>query len=102
MAIAHDFVAELWEWEGKAAWHFVTVPLDVSDEIAARMEGFTRGFGSVRVRVRVGSSEWSTSVFPDSSRQAYILPMKKAVREAEGLLPGAPVRVHLELEDLRP
>jgi hypothetical protein len=102
MTIAYDFTAELWEWEGKAAWHFVTVPVETSDEIAARMEGFTRGFGSVRVRVRVGSSEWATSVFPDSSREAYILPMKKAVREAEGLSAGAPVRVHLELVDLAP
>ena len=102
MAIAYDFTAELWEWEGKAAWHFVTVPVDVSDEIAARMEGFTRGFGSVRVRVRVGGSEWATSVFPDSSREAYILPMKKAVREAENLSVGTATRVHLELVDLRP
>lgn len=102
MAISYDFSAELWEWEGKAAWHFVTVPLDVSDEIAARMEGFTRGFGSVRVRVRVGGSAWATSVFPDSSREAYILPMKKAVREAEKLSAGSVARVHLELVDVRP
>lgn len=102
MPVAYDFTAELWEWEGKANWFFVTVPVDVSDEIAARMEGFTRGFGSVRVRVRVGSSEWATSVFPDSTQQAYVLPVKKAVREAESLMPGAPVPVHLEVADLRP
>ncbi|MGV8969062.1 MAG: DUF1905 domain-containing protein, partial [Microbacteriaceae bacterium] len=52
MAVSFAFVAPLWEWDGKAAWHFVTVPPEVSDEIAARMDGFTRGFGSVRVSVR--------------------------------------------------
>lgn len=96
----YDFTAELWEWSSKASWFFVTVPVDISDEIAARMEGFERGFGSVRVRVRVGGSEWATSVFPDSTRQAYVLPVKKAVRVAESIAPGDAVTVHLELIDL--
>jgi hypothetical protein len=102
MPAAYDFTAELWEWDAKPTWHFVTVPVEVSDEIAARMEGFTRGFGSVRVTVRVGGSAWATSVFPDSKQQAYVLPIKKAAREAEGLTVGAEVRVHLELADQRP
>ena len=102
MTASFDFEAPLWEWEGKAAWHFVTVPADASDEIAARMDGFTRGFGSVRVRVRIGGSEWATSVFPDSKRGCYILPVKKAVRVAESLSAGVAARVHLELVDLRP
>ncbi|UYN84733.1 MAG: DUF1905 domain-containing protein [Microcella sp.] len=95
-----DFSAELWEWSSKASWFFVTVPVDVSDEIAARMEGFERGFGSVRVRVRIGGSEWATSVFPDSKRQAYLLPVKKAVRVAEAIAPGDAVVVRLALVDL--
>ena len=96
----YDFSAELWEWSSKASWFFVTVPVDISDEIAARMEGFERGFGSVRVRARIGGSEWATSVFPDSKRQAYVLPVKKAVRVAESIAPGDAVTVHLELIDL--
>jgi hypothetical protein len=102
MAASFDFEAPLWEWEGKAAWHFLTVPADASDEIAARMDGFTRGFGSVRVRVRIGGSDWATSVFPDSKQGAYILPVKKAVRQAENLAAGAVARVRLELVDLCP
>jgi len=102
MPVAYDFTAELWEWEAKASWFFLTVPVDVSDEIAARMEGFTRGFGSVRVRVRIGGSEWATSVFPDTKQQAYVLPVKKAVRTAEGLAVGTAAAVHLEIVDARP
>lgn len=97
--VTYDFTAPLWEWDAKAAWFFVTVPVDISDEIDARTEGFTNGFGSVKVRVRIGGSEWSTSVFPDSKQQAYVLPIKKAVRVAEKLKPGDAVRVHLELVD---
>jgi hypothetical protein len=101
-SVAYDFEGALYEWEGPAAWHFITVPVGISDEIAARTEGFTNGFGSVRVRARIGGSAWQTSLFPDAKQQAYVLPVKKAVRQAEALDAGAIARVHLELADLRP
>ena len=100
--LAYDFEGALYEWEGPAAWHFITVPVDISDEIAARTEGFTTGFGSVRVHVRIGGSAWQTSLFPDAKQQAYVLPVKKAVRQAERLDAGTIARVHLELADPRP
>lgn len=93
------FDAEVWLWEGEAAWHFLTVPADVSDDIEARSTGRQRGFGSVRVRVTVGATTWKTSVFPDSKRRAYVLPVKKEVRRAEGLAVGSRVSVALELID---
>ncbi|MDO8337801.1 MAG: DUF1905 domain-containing protein [Microcella sp.] len=102
MPVAFDFDAALFEWSGNTAWHFVAVPEPISDEIAARMEGFTRGFGSVRVQVRIGGSEWATSVFPDSKMGVYLLPVKKPVRQAEGLTAGSTARVHLELVEVIP
>jgi hypothetical protein len=96
---AYDFAAPLWEWDAKASWFFVTVPVEISDEIDARTHGLTNGFGSVRVRVRIGGSEWMTSLFPDSTQQAYVLPIKKAVRVAEGIAPGDEVRVRIDLAD---
>ncbi len=93
------FDAELWLHHGQAAWHFVTVPEDVSDDIADLTEGRTRGFGSVRVRVTVGSTTWETSVFPDTKRGAYVLPMKQAVRTRERLSLGDAVRLALEVID---
>ncbi|UTT61844.1 DUF1905 domain-containing protein [Microcella humidisoli] len=98
--ITYDFTAELYEWTGPAAWHFVTVPVAISDEIDARTYGLTNGFGSVRVRVRIGGSEWATSLFPDAKLQAYVLPVKKAVRQAEALIAGDEARVHIELVDV--
>jgi hypothetical protein len=52
--------------------------------------------------VRIGGSEWTTSVFPDSKMGVYLLPVKKAVRQAEGLIAGSTVRVHLELAEPTP
>ena len=93
----HRFTAELWPWEGEAAWWFLTVPGDVGDDLWARTAGQRRGFGSVRVRVTVGGTTWSTSVFPDSKRDAYLLPVKKDVRVREGLEEGDEVAVALQL-----
>jgi hypothetical protein len=91
--------APLWAWSGNAAWYFVTVPAEQSGDIRDRPR-MPRGFGSVKVRVTVGGSTWDTSVFPDSKAGAYILPVKKAVRTAEGLVEGEAVDVHLELLEL--
>ena len=94
------FTAPLWQWDARQddAWWFVTVPPDASDALAD-LPLPPRGFGSIRVRVTVGATTWSTSVFPSTEQNAYVLPMKKAVRRAEGLEPDAPVHVTIEPRD---
>ena len=42
------FEAELWEYGGTASWVFVTLPIDVADEIADVPVG-VKAFGSIRV-----------------------------------------------------
>jgi hypothetical protein len=93
-----SFDAPLWRWEGQAGWHFISLPEGVADEIedSPTPRG---GFGSVRVHVLVGASAWSTSLFPDTKRGTYILPMKKPVRVKEQLDEGDVVHVHLTIAD---
>lgn len=93
----YEFDAELWEHDGDAAWHFVSLPEQIADAIADHHEGHTRAFGSVKVSVTVGVTRWSTSLFPDSKRGTYLLPMKRAVRAAEGLQAGDTAHVTLEV-----
>ena len=90
------FTAPLWEYDGAAAWHFVTVPVDVADEIR-QVAGEPRGFGSVRVEASIGETAFATSVFPDSASGGFVLPVKKAVRLAEGLADGDVVDVGLRV-----
>jgi hypothetical protein len=87
------FSAALWQHKG-GTWHFVTMPADLSDDIKARV-GSTRGFGSVRVRVTMGESTWSTSIFP--ATDGYVLPVKRAVRDKEGIEVGDVVPVVLDV-----
>ncbi|MFN3257134.1 MAG: DUF1905 domain-containing protein [Ilumatobacter sp.] len=87
----YRFDAELWEWEAKASWFFISVPHEVADEIEERFGRVAGGFGSVRVEVTVGASTWRTSIFPSKVEATYVLPIKKAVRVAERLEPGSNV-----------
>ncbi len=94
-----EFESELWLWSAKEgdSWVFVSVPEDVSDEIRD-LAGPPRGFGSVRVEVTVGATTWRTSVFPQKVG-TFALPVKKAVRRAEGVDAGDQVAVSLTLVD---
>lgn len=90
------FTARLWRWESRRdEWRFVTVPSEPSEEIDA-MPRPPRGFDSVRVRVTVGATVWSTSVFPNGAG-TYSLPIKRAVRDAEGIEDDGDVRVTVEV-----
>jgi hypothetical protein len=93
------FRAELWEWDAKGGWFFVTLPDELADDIRARTDdGLRRGFGSVRVEATIGGSTWRTSVFPDTASGSFVLPVKKPVRTAEGIAPGDAVDVSLVIE----
>ncbi|GAA4487442.1 DUF1905 domain-containing protein [Actinoallomurus oryzae] len=95
------FEAELWIWDARRSdtWTFVSLPADESEEIRDLAGGLRRGFGSLRVRVVVGTSTWTTSIFPDSARGRYVLPIKRAVRTAESLDAGDVATVKVELID---
>jgi hypothetical protein len=64
---------------------FVTLPEDLSEEIRSQPREPRPGFGSLRVEVTCGSSVWKTSIFPSTGARYYVLPVKKAVRVAEGI-----------------
>lgn len=98
--------SRLWLWTTPAApavWHFITIDGAAGQAIAAheamtRLEaGKGRGFGSVKVRARIGTSVWNTSVFPSKAHDGYLLPVKAAVRKVERLGTGDRTEVRLEL-----
>ncbi|SDT17106.1 DUF1905 domain-containing protein [Microterricola viridarii] len=95
-----EFTSPLWEWSSQgASWFFVTLPEEASEDLR-EIPRMPRGFGAIKVRVTVGGTSWLTSVFPDSRTGGHWLPIKKAVRVAEGLEDGEPVQVSLELVEL--
>lgn len=91
------FTARLERWAARTdAWYFLFLPEAESDEIAA-LPLPPAGFGGVKVRVTIGAQQWSTSVFPDTARGCYALPVKRSVRDREGIVEGDLVAVQLEV-----
>ena len=82
---------------GEGSWVFVTVPREASDSIRSVPREPRPGFGSLRVEVTLGTSVWNTSIFPDSKTKCYVLPVKKAVRAAQGVEVPDVVDVTIEL-----
>ncbi len=55
----------------------------------------TYGWGVIPVHVRIGKTEWQTSLFPKDGR--YLVPLKDSVRKAENLDEGDNVTIQLEV-----
>ena len=98
MSARFSFAAPLWRYSGAAAWHFVTLPRDVSEQIRALSAGLRNAFGSLRVIVTIGRSTWRTSVFFDTKADAFLLPVKAEVRRKEKIGAGDPVALTVEID----
>jgi hypothetical protein len=91
-----EFDGEIWYWRGPAPWFFVTVPIEECHEIAAASSLVSYGWGVIPVTARIGATGWKTSLFPRDGR--YLVPVKAAVRRAEGLAVGDTVTVSLGID----
>jgi hypothetical protein len=98
LARSYDIKAKVWLYDGKAAWHFVTLPQDLSDQIRFLTAEAKSAWGSIRVSAKIGGTVWKTSLFPDTKARAYVLPIKADVRKKEKIKAGGTVTVKLELD----
>jgi hypothetical protein len=98
--------APLWLWttdKAAASWHFLTIDGEAAEAIHAtaimrRLEGERRkGWGSMKVTATIGDTSWQTSIFPAKDVGGWMLPVKAAVRKAEGIVVGDVVAVTLAL-----
>jgi hypothetical protein len=88
-----EFSGDIWFWRGPSPFHFVTVPDEECGELAAASSLVTYGWGMIPVTAQIGGTDWTTSLFPKNGK--YIVPVKNAVREAEGLDVGDQVTISL-------
>lgn len=92
------FESAVTRWEKRVdSWFFATMPEELSVELR-ELPSPKRGFGSLRVQARIGDSIWNTSIFFDGA--AFVLPLKRAIRDAQGIGEGDIVTVDLDVIDL--
>ena len=94
--LSFTFTSELWMYQGKGAWFFVTLPRKEAEQIKFFNQR-RRGWGSVRVMVTIGKTKWQTSIFPDSKTGSYLLPIKADVRKKEKIEAGSAVTLTLRV-----
>ena len=90
-----EFNGKIWFWKGPAPWFFVTVPAKQCRDLNAISGLVTYGWGMIPVTVRIGKTEWKTSLWPKDGH--YIVPIKASVRKAKNLEKGDKVTVRLEI-----
>jgi hypothetical protein len=94
MTATVTFDAELWRYDTTGtAWHMISLSHEAAEAVRDVADTWKPGFGSVRVEVTIGATTWRTSVFPDTKRATFLLPVKQAVRRAEGFDDGDVVTV---------
>lgn len=96
--VEFDFSGTVIEWRGPAPYHFVALPDWVADQIAGVARAVTYGWGMIPVEAMIGRTTWTTSLYPKQG--GYLLPVKDAVRSAEGLAVDAVVEVTLRVRGL--
>ena len=89
------FAAEVFYWRGPSPFHFVAVPSDESAELQAISSMVTYGWGMIPVNATIGATEFYTALFPKDG--GYYVPLRAAIRNAEGVDVGDLVTISLEV-----
>jgi hypothetical protein len=90
-----EFTGKIFYWRGPAPWFYVSVPEEQSREIKDISNFVTYGWGVIPAKIRIGKTEWETSLFPKNG--LYLVPIKVSVRKAENLDLDDIVTVRLEI-----
>jgi hypothetical protein len=89
------FAEPIWYWRGPAPYHYVTVPERVRDGLR-EWAFISYGWGMIPVTVRLGASQWATSLWPKDG--GYIVPLRAQVRRREQVELGDTVTVGLTID----
>jgi hypothetical protein len=90
-----EFQGKIWYWKGPSPFYFVTVPENQSHEIKGMSSFVTYGWGMIPATVRIGKTEWKTSLWHKDG--LYIVPLKTVVRNKEKLEEDDTVTIQLRV-----
>jgi hypothetical protein len=77
-----EFTGQVVEWRGPAPFFFIPLPEDEA-ELVDEIKADIVYWGVVPVTAWIGDTEFTTAMFPRDG--TWFLPVKEAVRRAEGL-----------------
>ncbi|BAK33311.1 hypothetical protein MLP_02970 [Microlunatus phosphovorus NM-1] len=80
-------------WRGPAPFYFIPLPEYILDDLAPVANELTYGWGCIPATVRIGDTTFTTSMIPKDG--GFLVPVKVAVRRAEGIDEGDVVETRL-------
>ncbi len=86
--IKYEFTATPWI----SGWLFISMPEEMASEIRGQLKWQEEGWGRMKARAKIGSSEWETAIWFDTKHKTYILPLKAEVRKREKIEVGKAVK----------
>lgn len=92
-----SFEAEIVHWRGPAPYLFAAIPACHAREIRCAAQLASYGWGCVPVEARIGTTEFTTSLFPRDG--TYLLPIKVAVQKAERIGLGDAISVVMQVKE---
>lgn len=91
-----EFEAAVWYWRGPAPFYFVSVSPEIAIALKELSPTLTYGWGMIPAAMRIGNTQWVTSLWPKDG--GYIVPLKATVRKAERIEEGDVIRVEISLD----
>ena len=89
------FKAEMWEWRGPAPFYFLSLPVELADEIKTAASVLSYGWGMIPIKAEIGGIAFTTSMFAKNG--TYVVPVKNVVRVPLKLEVGDTVEVSFDL-----
>lgn len=86
--ITYHFSGKLWRHSPKGGWYFITIPKEISDEIRENLQWQEEGWGRMKASAIIKEQQWNTSIWFDTKKSSYLLPVKADIRNQLSLVEG--------------
>jgi hypothetical protein len=93
----YQFKNTVWKSEGPGGWYFITIPSETSKSIRSLHQETEEGWGRLKANAQVGRTQWDTAIWFDTKHDAYILPLKAAIRKKEGITEGSYCKLKISI-----
>ncbi len=97
LKIRYKFSANVWQYSGQSNWYFVSIPIVLASEIRQNFKWQEEGWGRMKVKVKIGETDWESAIWYDKKQGTYLLPLKKVIRIKEQIDVGKIITVNLFL-----
>jgi hypothetical protein len=76
---------KLWPFSPSNGCPYVELPKEAANEIRKYLQWQEQGWGRMKAIIKIGNSEWQTSIWFDTKHDTYILPIKAEIRKKENI-----------------